>query len=467
MFLIPRYILRFHIGPFVFGASVVTFLFLLQFIMKYIDLLVSRGLEGFVIIQLIVLNLSWMVIFAVPMGALFSTLMAFGSLSSTHEIDIVKSGGASLYKMMIPPFIVGCFLTVALFWFNDNVLPESNHRAKLLMGDIQRKKPTFAIEAGQFSNQIEGYSILARKTDTLTGLLLDVTIYDRTKPYQMNIVSADSGQLRFTADYNQIILKLSNGEIHQVKHNNYNDFRKITFLYHELAMSTSGFLLEESSGDMFSRGDREMRISDMQVIVDRNQVEKDSAEIRILRFQASHYDLLMKGTLYFSPFIGKDSLTLANPTFRRNLIVDKIFEVTNSYVQLIESENLTIADRENRIKQYLVEIHKKYSLPVACIVFVMVGCPLGISTRKGNFGISAAISLGFYVFFWASLIGGEKLADRGIISPQLGMWMANIIVAIVGVFLILKINNESFTLRNLAKKLTTFIWLKKNVQNKQ
>lgn len=466
MLLIPRYILRFHIGPFIFGASVVTFLFLLQFIMKYIDLLVSRGLDGFVIIQLIVLNLSWMVVFAVPMGALFSTLMSFGSLSATHEIDVIKSGGASLYRMMFPSLIVGCLLTVGLFWFNDNVLPESNHRAKLLLGDIQRKKPTFAIEAGQFSNQIEGYSILARKTDTLTGLLLDVTIYDRTKPYQMNIVTADSGQLRFTSDYNQIMLKLSHGEIHQVKQNNYNDFRKITFDFHEIAMSTSGFLLEESTGDMFSRGDREMRISDMQAIVDKNAVERDSSIVRLARFQNEHYEMLVNAKLYFSPLMGKDSLTLANVTVKKSLITEKIFEVTNLFVQTIETEQRTKEDRENRIKQYLVEIHKKYSLPVACIVFVMVGCPLGISTRKGNFGISAAISLGFYVFFWACLIGGEKLADRGLMSPQLGMWMANIIVAIVGIFLILKINNESFTFKNLMKKLLTIVWQKKNEQNK-
>ncbi|MBL8005167.1 MAG: LptF/LptG family permease [Candidatus Kapabacteria bacterium] len=466
MLLIPRYILRFHIGPFIFGASVVTFLFLLQFIMKYIDLLVSRGLDGFVIVQLIVLNLSWMVVFAVPMGALFSTLMSFGALSATHEIDVIKSGGASLYRMMFPSLIVGCILTIALFWFNDNILPESNHRAKLLLGDIQRKKPTFAIEAGQFSNQIEGYSILARKTDTLTGLLLDVTIYDRTKPYQMNIVTADSGQLRFTADYNQIMLKLSHGEIHQVKQNNYNDFRKITFDFHEIAMSTSGFLLEQSTGDMFSRGDREMRIADMQSIIDKNATERDSSLVRLARFQQAHFDLLVNAELYFSPFIGKDSITLANVTQKKSIVTEKIFEITTTFAQTMESEQRTIEDRENRIKQYLVEIHKKYSLPFACIVFVMVGCPLGISTRKGNFGISAAISLGFYVFFWACLIGGEKLADRGLMSPQLGMWMANIIVAIVGIFLILKINNESFTLKNLIKKLQNIVWQKKNEQSK-
>ncbi len=462
MLLIPRYILRFHIGPFFFGASVVTFLFLLQFIMKYIDLLVSKGLDGFVITQLVVLNLSWMVVFAVPMGALFSTLMAFGAMSASHEIDIIKSGGASLFRMMIPVLFVGCLLTLGLFWFNDSVLPESNHRAKLLMGDIQRKKPTFAIEAGQFSNQIEGYSILARKTDSASGLLLDVTIYDRTKPYQMNIVSADSGQLRFTSDYNQIILKLSHGEIHQVKQNNYNDFRKITFDFHEIAMSTSGFLLEETDGDMFSRGDREMRISDMQVIVDKNTEERDSAITRADRFKNSHYDLLVNGKLYISPFAGKDSVTISKPAFRTTIILEKISEITSSLVMFLESENSTVNDRENRIKQYLVEIHKKYSLPVACIVFVMVGCPLGISTRKGNFGISAAISLGFYVFFWACLIGGEKLADRGMMSPQLGMWMADIIVAFVGIILILKINNESLTIRSMIRRIKKNLWQEKN-----
>jgi lipopolysaccharide export system permease protein len=97
-----------------------------------------------------------------------------------------------------------------------------------------------------------------------------------------------------------------------------------------------------------------------------------------------------------------------------------------------------------RKRQYQVEIQKKYAIPFACLLFVFVGCPLGIITKGGNFGFSAAISLAFYIFYWACLIGGEKLADRGMLSPQLSMWLGNAIIALFGLLLTLRVNNESF-----------------------
>ena len=171
MSIISRYILRAHIGPFIFGASIVMLLFLLQFLMKYIDQLVGKGLGIMVIIELIVLNLAWMLVLAVPMGVLVSTLMGFGNLSSSNEITIIKSSGGSLLRMMRPVLFAAIIVFASLFWFNDYVLPDANHRSKILLSDIQRKKPTFAIEQGQFSSQIEGYSILSRQTDSATGTL--------------------------------------------------------------------------------------------------------------------------------------------------------------------------------------------------------------------------------------------------------------------------------------------------------
>ena len=129
------------------------------------------------------------------MGVLFSTILAFGNLSSNYEIPVIKSSGGSLIQMMTPMIIVGFLLSLFMFWFNDYVLPESNHQAKVLMSDIQRKKPTFAIEKGQFSSQIEGNVILSREMDSSTGMLYDVTIYDTRRVDERNIISADSGKI--------------------------------------------------------------------------------------------------------------------------------------------------------------------------------------------------------------------------------------------------------------------------------
>jgi lipopolysaccharide export system permease protein len=103
--------------------------------------------------------------------------------------------------------------------------------------------------------------------------------------------------------------------------------------------------------------------------------------------------------------------------------------------------------------RYLVEIHKKYAIPFACVVFVLVGCPLGVITRGGNFGISAMISLGFYIVYWVSLIGGEKLADRNILSPAVAMWSGNILFVIIAVLLAYKVNYETTPMKWLFSRL--------------
>ncbi|MFY7997862.1 MAG: LptF/LptG family permease, partial [Candidatus Kapaibacteriota bacterium] len=124
---ISRYILRAHIGPFFFGAFTVMFVFLLQFLINFLPQLVGKGLGAWVITQLIALNLAWMVTLAVPMGVLVASLMAFGNLGSTNEITIIKSGGGSLLRMMRPMLVTGVLLSLALFWFNDFVLPDANY----------------------------------------------------------------------------------------------------------------------------------------------------------------------------------------------------------------------------------------------------------------------------------------------------------------------------------------------------
>ncbi len=438
MSIISRYILRAHIGPFIFGASIVMLLFLLQFLMKFIDQLVGKGLGIMVIIELIVLNLAWMLVLAVPMGVLVSTLMGFGNLSSSNEITIIKSSGGSLIRMMRPVLFAALVVFGSLFWFNDYVLPDANHRAKILLGDIQRKKPTFAIEEGQFSSQIEGYSILSRHTDSTTGALKGVTIYDYTKVNRMNVVSADSGIVAFSSDFSRLIFTLYNGEIHQINQQNYGDYRKVRFTRHQIAMNASGFSFSQSDENVFSRGDREMRITDMQQIVRESRTSVARADSSLQTKLKEHLEYLHLGV---TP---GDNVRQQAPT-----TPEELSQRLGNRVALLrataESDVFQREDQKSTINKYLVEIHKKYAIPAACLVFIFVGCPLGIITRRGNFGISAAISLGFYILYWVCLIGGEKLADRGLIAPWLGMWLANIIIGAIGMVLTIRVSNESFS----------------------
>jgi lipopolysaccharide export system permease protein len=435
--LLPRYILRAHAGPFLFSVSTLMFLFLLQFIMKFIDQLVGKGLTAWVILELIALNLSWMLVLAVPMSVLVATLMAFGDLSSKNEITAMKAGGVSLYRMLTPVLIAGLLVALLLVYFNNYVLPESNYRLKTLMVDIRRKKPTLSLVNGVFSQDIPGYSILVRKSFPKTNELEGVTLYDYTNPSVNIVITAKRGKISFSPDYRKLIMDLQEGEIHQLDLQKMTGYQRVRFATHRIVMPVEGFDFERSSTGAFTRGDRELSAQAMRVIVDslkagqnrltnefRNTIDRD------MRFKLS-------GGLDSSaiPVATRPDFSATSALIRARMIS------TSTATYLFRLQNI-----ERETDQYLVEIYKKYSIPFACIVFVLVGVPLGIMARKGGFGVAATLSLGFFVLYWTCLIGGEKLADRNIVSPFVGMWIANILIGLMGAYLTFRTAKETLVI---------------------
>lgn len=445
--IINRYILRQHIAPFIFGTSLVMLLFLMQFLINHLDKFIGKGLSAWIIIQLITYQLAWMLTLAVPMGTLFSSLMTFGNMSSNSEITIVKASGGSLFFMMRPVVISGIFLALFVFWFNDYVLPESNQQAKILMADITRKKPTFALESGQFSSELTGYTILARQVDSLTGKMSKVTIYDKSKFNTFNIINADSGFIRPNANFEQMILSLYNGEVHQTFAIQPSAYRIIEFKSLIVRIDAEEFAFKRSSSDMFSRGDREMNINDMQKIADGIDTNLKMRKIEFFDIIKSHYNYIVHGKGNYQRYETSDHRFGDSAQTRRVVILRNVeLQMDYFYSSVVATANM-IESLKNRKNQYIVEIQKKYAIPVACLIFVLIGAPLGIIIRKGNFGISAIMSLAFYIIYWIFLIGGEKLADRNIITPFWGMWLGNIVIGISAILLTIRINYETFGIK--------------------
>ncbi len=455
---ISRYILRSSFAPFIFGSSTVIFLFLMQFLMKTLDKLIGKGLDNIVIVQLITYNISWMLVLAVPMGILFASLVTFGNMSASYEITIIKASGGSLIKMMRPLIIVGFILFIIVFWYNDYILPETNYKLKTLTFDIQRKKPILAIESGQFSNDIEGYIILAREIDTATNMLYSVTIYDQRQININRTISAESCKLTFAEDMKHIIFKLKNGEMHQSKISDLKDYRIIRFDDYKLITTAQGFGFEQSEEGVLTRGDRELHISDMKEFVYQFKERQKDAEKQLNSIINEHIAYILGDPLPKKNNIDTTEKYIDNKDINANITNrnTKAWKnnLANFSINLINTKN-NIKIAKQQINVYEVEIYKKYAIPFACFIFVLVGCPLGIMTKGGNFGINAAITLGFYILYWACLIGGEKLADRDFASPMLSMWLGNIIVGTAGVILTIKVNNEKVfvTFNKIQKKL--------------
>ncbi len=432
--ILGRHILRMHIGPFLFSVVLLMFIFLLQFLMKYLDQLAGKGLSAAVIIELITLNLAWMVVLAVPMGVLVATLMAFGGLASTNQVTAMRASGISLYRMIAPVFVAAILLCYLLIRFNNDVLPDANHRVKVLTSDISRKKPTLSLMPGMFTQLLQGHSILVRKTFENSNDLEGVTIIDHSSPTTTSTITARRGTISFSPDYRKLIMDLEDGQIHQVNAQQQGQYRVIEFTTHRMAMDAEGFNFQRSQESLTPRGDRELSAQAMQAIVDSIEREEARSSERIRTTMSKHIAEL------FSP---KPLPTPAFPTGDSAAIVQHQAALLR---QALEPDVLQRTWQATDKRKFLVEIHKKYAIPVACIVFVLVGAPLGIMARRGTFGVGASLSLGFFLLYWSCLIGGEKLADRGALEPWVGMWMANIIIGIFGLYITVRTARESLTI---------------------
>lgn len=419
-------------------------IFLLQFMMKFADRLVGKGLDTWMIVQLIAYNLSWMFVLVVPMSTLIATLMAYGNMSQNNEVTIMKSSGISLYKMMIPALAASILVAFLLFEFNNEVLPDANHKAKVLMQDISQKRPTLSLEPGVFSQEVYNYAILTRRIDQKENKLFDITLYDYSNPTKINVVTAETGQIFFSEDRTKLIMDLANGEIHESETQNTSMYRKLEFEKHRISMNAEQFSFRQTG--ISSRGEREMSVADMNYVIDSLEIQRQN----IYSSLNSEIDKYM-----FNKQIPPFRASLDEKITRTDIVYIRTMDKIKTAKNIILSTQKRIDWQNREIEKYEVEVYKKYALPVACIVFILIGAPLGVMVRKGGFGTAASISLFFFLIYWAFLIGGEKLAERGFFSPFIGMWAANIVLTIAGIILTIKTNRE---LTNLS-----FDFLKKIV----
>ena len=443
-----KYILKNFFLPFLFALFTLMSVFLLQFLMKIADRLIGKGLSFFVIAKLITYSLSWMLVLAVPMAVLIATLMAFGSLAQNNEIAILKATGVSLYRMMIPPLFGSIIVALLLIQFNNHVYPNANHELRVLMEDVSRQKPMLSLVPGVFSQEVRHYSILAKEIEPKTNLLHDIVIYDNSDPSETNIITAKSGKIYLSQNQKKMILDLHNGEIHTTERVKADNYRRLKFKRYKLAMDATQFSFQQTTFDT-RRGDRELGAPAMIGIVDSlkiisNKLYKEVDSKIFLPLRSNSFS----GIRRIKP--KKENMRLAYL---------RASDILNAKRNTVLSIFRRIKSTETRMDNYRVEIYKKYAIPVACIVFVLIGVPLGTMTRKGGIGIAAALSLIFFLVYWAFLIGGEKLADRDIISPFWGIWSANIFLGIFGIILTVKSAKERITLSfDFLQKLIPKQW---------
>jgi len=479
MFILPRYIIREHVGPFFLGLGVILFIVLTNFVAQNFGLLIGKGLRLIVIFELIYLNLAWIFALVIPMAVLIATLMTFGRLSGDNEVIAMKSCGVSFYYTITPVLIAAAIIGYGIIEFNNKVLPDANHKARLLMSDIWRKKPSLSFEEGIFSEKdmIENYRILLKKIDKNSNWVYDVTIFDRSEPDLQRTIIAERGTMEFSKEKEVLILTLYNGEVHDVDLKNLENYKRLSFEKNRIQIPVSNMQLRRSLEG--ARGDREMSAQDMlaEVQIERKSLEKSKSELaRIFRerlqLEFSTIDPVIDYIMEKNYVEKKDIRMFAEKYSGRDYSEEEIERMAETYernkgmMQLIMTQVNMIENSKQYIYGLMVEVHKKYSIPVACLVFVLVGAPLGVMARSGGIGVSGGLSILFFLFYWSFLIGGEELANRMIITPLWAMWSANVIVGAIGLYLMISSVREThFIDFNRLKKIVTFKRTENGVQN--
>jgi lipopolysaccharide export system permease protein len=374
------------------------------------------------------------------MAVLLACLMAFGRLSSDNEVTAFKASGVGLVRLSRPVVVASAVLAAGLVVFNNAVLPEANHRLRLLASDISRKRPTVDLEPGVLYRGIPNFDVMVSRIhereawSRAYGVMID----DHSTDGVRKTIVADSADVHVDLRTGLLHLTLYHGEIHEVNLNELGSYRRLRFPRHRITLQVPGMVLVRHESDY--RGDREKSAGMML-----REIRENEALLR--EHQERLAERVWRTALRHLPWLGEeapDSTSDKLRLFRRSL--NDLGAVRAEYQRLLseaQSEIAIIRTYQRTINSLRVEVHKKYSIPVACIVFALIGCPLGVMARRSDLAVSGGIGLFFFLFYWACLIGGEELADRGYIPAFWAMWTPNFVVGFAGLYLLFRTAREA------------------------
>ncbi|NBC18530.1 MAG: LptF/LptG family permease [Bacteroidetes bacterium] len=475
MKLLHRMTLRALPGPFLGWLGTLMFLLLMQFLIKYLPDIAGKGLPLGVVVELVLYNLAYMLVLAVPMSALLATLMAYGQLAESNAYAVIKNSGVSVAQLIWPTLIVGLLLAAGMTYFNNHLLPEANFRAKNLWRDVRSKKPGFELQEGVFYEGIKDYSILVRELPPASNELVDVTIYDYTEGgRRQNVIKAERGRLAMVRDGSALDLVLERGEVHRLIPEPSPEmderYERLAFDRYRLRLDLSEFAFERSDLREGYRSDRTTPTADMIAFVDSLEASVRQTTQDIQNFPLA---LVADSTWAAEP---PDEATLPAPPAAdtadaarwvlgglsppvQRALYDEALEEARHVRNRIDDAGRTIRWEAQRADRYRVEIHKKYSIALACLIFVLIGAPLGLSIRRGGLGVIGGVALGIFMFYWVTLVQGEKLADRGFLPPWIGMWIANLVMLLVGLWLVFYVTLDLRATPPLRKRFLQ--WLRR------
>ena len=407
----------------------------MQFLWKYIDDLIGKGLTLFQVSELMMYSIARFVPLALPIAVLISSVMVIGKLGENYEIAALQSSGISLKKILQPLFLFIIIISIFSYLFSNYVMPIANFKGGSLLYDIKKKKPSVNIKEGIFYNDIDGYSIKIGTKNSNNGLLYDILIYDHTNNNgNKKVISAQSGKMEISDNekYMELILYNGNSYIELKDNKKKSNHRKISFSENLIRFDLSNFGLKNS--EMLYKGHYAM-LNNKQLQYSIDSLNKKLEEKKILVYNR------------ISEKYNYNANNKLDSTLHTNKISNKkISETAINKLRILKSISNSNSDdinyRKSIIAKHKIEWHRKISLSFACIIMFLIGAPIGSIVRKGGFSVPLLISIILFVAYYVISITGEKTAKDLSVSPLEGMWIANFIFIPISIILIFMASNN-------------------------
>lgn len=510
MKLVTRYVVREHVGPLLFALSALTSLLMLQYVARQLANLAGKGLPWSAIGKFFVLSLPFTVAMTMPMAVLVATLFTFGRMAAEHEITAFKASGVRVRTLMLPVLTCAFLLSIAMVAFNDQVLPRANHELRILQNDIAKTKPTLALRDQAMNAITDQFFIRIARSDAKTNKMYDVVIYDLTRGPERKTIYADSGVFSLSSNGQDLLLRLFDGYTQEFVRGDPKRLQRSFFLDQTVKVRgiTRGF--ESTSKDDF-RSDREMTVCEMhrryaadalefrrvrqeyimyasrlvapgtktlQAPRDRPAEEglarfycvtlpslflpkKAKAQAPVVSTTPQAPVVTPQGAPVVTPqgapvvaqpsdTVKKDTLGAAiptPPTVTMSAPIPPALDTITMYRGAMNAADAQLVASREGLDSLTVEIHKKFALSFACLVFVLFGPPIALRFPRGGVGVTIGVSIGVFGLYYVCLMGGEALADKGLVPPSIAMWIANAIFTVTGVVLLWRVESTTDTSR--------------------
>ncbi|NCA84191.1 MAG: YjgP/YjgQ family permease [Clostridia bacterium] len=452
------FIIKSYLGPLVLTFFISLFILVMQFLWKYVDDLVGKGLEWYVIAELLFYASSTFVPLALPLAILLSSLMTFGNLGEQYELVAMKASGISLRRIMKPLVVLSVIISLAAFLFSNNILPIANLKFGALLYDVRQQKLTLNIKEGVFYNGLEGFTIRINDKNDETNTIRDVMIYNHAdRQGNIKLTTARHGKMEIAPDKSTLLFHLYEGfnyedVTNRTGYQNTRPFQKIKFGEQTRRFSGLEAAMNRTDEELFRNNYQMMNLQQLTSYRDSLEAELILKEQSLLKsinerfVNYAHYDTLAADTAGIKPVMAASDTMYQPEKVDKNIrkaALDFALQSARSAKTNLEFSIPDFEKRRERIRKHDIEWHRKFTLSIACLILFFIGAPLGAIIRKGGLGMPVVVSILFFVIYHIISITGEKYARAGVLEPYIAMWLASAILLPVGIFLTYKATTDS------------------------